>query len=158
MVSVVLLFLLGFMTVETITEHTLCDTPKLHVVYTLCDESDHPVINMEPCVFRRNVYGNLSVTFIPRMDLDHFYATVEVWHKSMKLLDGRYELCSGVDDEFDFCGGVKGETQVLGLYNESLQKLPFVKGIYVIKVHLFAGQKEELLFCMDFTMNIKYNP
>ncbi|XP_075069771.1 lymphocyte antigen 96 isoform X4 [Mixophyes fleayi] len=156
MVSVVLLFLLGFMTVETITEHTLCDTPKLHVVYTLCDESDHPVISIEPCVFGKNVHLNFSVTYIPRMDLDRLYAMVEIWHKSMKVTDDRYDFCSGADDEFDFCGSLKGESQLLNIYERKLGKLPFVEGIYIIKLHLFAGQKEELLFCMEFTMNIKH--
>ncbi|XP_063781102.1 lymphocyte antigen 96 isoform X2 [Pseudophryne corroboree] len=158
MVSVILLLLLGFGTVGAIPKYILCDTPQLNVFYILCDESDHPVLTMDPCIYRKNQLFNMSATMIPRADLDNVHAKIEIWQDSNKVSDQRYDLCSGVDDEFDFCGSVKGETVDMRVYGKSIGKMSFLKGIYVIKVHLFAGQQEEMFFCMEFTMSIKSNP
>ncbi|XP_063781101.1 lymphocyte antigen 96 isoform X1 [Pseudophryne corroboree] len=192
MVSVILLLLLGFGTVGAIPKYILCDTPQLNVFYILCDESDHPVLTMDPCIYRKNQLFNMSATMIPSgesaarntafnlydlsgnelskkdilicrtngrgADLDNVHAKIEIWQDSNKVSDQRYDLCSGVDDEFDFCGSVKGETVDMRVYGKSIGKMSFLKGIYVIKVHLFAGQQEEMFFCMEFTMSIKSNP
>ncbi|KAM3928085.1 lymphocyte antigen 96 [Leptodactylus fuscus] len=104
----VLLFLLGFVTVETSRRHLICNTPKVEVYYEMCDDSLTLVLKMEPCELSRNVAFNWSFTGIPRKNIDRLYLAVTVWKDSVTVSDLRYVICSGADDEYDFCGALKG--------------------------------------------------
>ncbi|XP_069816062.1 lymphocyte antigen 96-like isoform X2 [Dendropsophus ebraccatus] len=118
----VLLFLLGFVTVCTSKKHVLCNTPRIEAFYEKCDDSYTPVIRMEPCEIYMNTYANFSMTMIPRMDIDRLYSRVQISKESITVSDRRYVLCSGYEDEYDFCGALKGET-----LNISYQDFRFLK-------------------------------
>ncbi|MEE6509845.1 hypothetical protein FKM82_028168 [Ascaphus truei] len=73
------------------------------------DEKNHPTVSVEPCV--RHTKVNISITWIPRMDLHRLYVVASIWHESRKITKYKYDLCSGTDDEFEFCGVLKGGKQ-----------------------------------------------
>ncbi|XP_068090928.1 lymphocyte antigen 96 [Hyperolius riggenbachi] len=148
----IIIFLIGFVPVKT--KHVVCDEPNLELYYSFCGESFVTTAAMKPCVFNRQEYVNLSMTFIPRTNLDYVYAIFEVWHNSFKVSDATYPMCSGVDDDFSFCGALKGETIKL-FKREHFPRLPDVKGVFTSKFRVFAGLKEEQIICIDFMLNIK---
>ncbi|XP_075684330.1 lymphocyte antigen 96 [Rhinoderma darwinii] len=152
----VLLFLLGFITVETNRKYLLCNTPKFEVFFEMCDDSFPPVITLEPCELNRNRIMNFSMTIIPRKDIDRLYSKVQIWKESVTISDRKYVLCNGFDDEFDFCGALKGETLNLFYYDINIRKLQLIQdGIYTLKTLLLVGEKEEQLLCCHFTMKFK---
>ncbi|XP_069815742.1 lymphocyte antigen 96 [Dendropsophus ebraccatus] len=151
-----LLFLLGFGTVCTSKKHVLCSTLRLELFYEKCDDSYTPVIKMEPCEINKDTRVTLSLTIIPRKDIGRLYARVQVSKDSVTVSDFRYVLCSGYDDEFDFCGALKGETLKLS-YQDFRYLKQLIKGLYTIKIHLFVGEKEELLACFIVTVNLKFS-
>ncbi|XP_040288186.1 lymphocyte antigen 96 isoform X2 [Bufo bufo] len=149
----ILLFLLGFVTVETSRKHLLCNTPKLEVFYEMCDDSFEPVVKMEPCELNKAV--NFSITMIPRKNIDHLYSIVEIWKESVTVSQKRHVMCSEENDEYDFCGTLKGETLNAYYHGFSSRKLQLLKGQYTVRIGLYVGEKEELLSCFLMALKVK---
>ncbi|XP_077126781.1 lymphocyte antigen 96 isoform X1 [Ranitomeya variabilis] len=122
-----LLLLLGFGTVKSSTKYFLCDTPKMEAYYEMCDDSFPPVIKLEGCDLSRHTHGNISMKVIPRKNIDRLYATVEIWKESVTVSVTKVELCTGVDDEFDFCGALKGETLTILHQRKLFKRLQLVE-------------------------------
>ncbi|XP_073487917.1 lymphocyte antigen 96 isoform X1 [Aquarana catesbeiana] len=154
MIKVLFFFQLLFVPMRTITKHIMCDNHAMELFYVLCDENHHFSFSVDPCTSTWKEEVNFSMTFIPRMNLDNAYVIVEIWKNSLKISEGRYDLCTGIDDEFDFCGALKGET-ITGHKKRTLSALPFLKGTSFGKFRVFAGQKEELILCVDVTLIYK---
>ncbi|XP_077349011.1 lymphocyte antigen 96 isoform X2 [Lithobates pipiens] len=108
MLKVLFFFQLLFVPMRTITKHIMCNNHAVDMFYVLCDDNNHFSLSMDPCTSTWKEKVNFSMTFIPRMNVDIAYATVEVWKNALKISEGRYDLCTGIDDEFDFCGALKG--------------------------------------------------
>ncbi|KAM4027555.1 lymphocyte antigen 96 [Anomaloglossus baeobatrachus] len=152
----VLLLLFGFGTLEAKIKYILCDTPRVEAFYEMCDdESFAPVIKVEGCELSKHTYMNISLTAIPRKNIDRLYAMVEIWKESVTVSFTRFELCTGVDDEFDFCGALKGETVTFFYDGRFFRKLQLLKGLYTVKYQLLVGEKEELLLCFLGTLKVK---
>ncbi|XP_040288185.1 lymphocyte antigen 96 isoform X1 [Bufo bufo] len=145
----ILLFLLGFVTVETSRKHLLCNTPKLEVFYEMCDDSFEPVVKMEPCELNKAV--NFSITMIPRKNIDHLYSIVEIWKESVTVSQKRHVMCSEENDEYDFCGTLKGETLNAYYHGFSSRKLQllkmaaFIPAIYNQSQTVFSDEKFDVL-------------
>ncbi|XP_077126782.1 lymphocyte antigen 96 isoform X2 [Ranitomeya variabilis] len=150
-----LLLLLGFGTVKSSTKYFLCDTPKMEAYYEMCDDSFPPVIKLEGCDLSRHTHGNISMKVIPRKNIDRLYATVEIWKESVTVSVTKVELCTGVDDEFDFCGALKGETLTILHQRKLFKRLQLVEGEYTLKAQLLVGEKRELLMCILGIVKIK---
>ncbi|XP_072267144.1 lymphocyte antigen 96-like isoform X2 [Pyxicephalus adspersus] len=153
MVTFMFFFLVLFVPVKTITKHILCDSPNTELYYELCgDIYPEPTFFLEPCLFNWREHVDISVTGIPRLDLDYMYATLEIWNDDKKQVSNtRYDFCSGTDDEYPFCGALKGETIRLST-RAKLSKVPYIKGKFLGKFRVYAGQKEELIMCAVFTL------
>ncbi|XP_072267146.1 lymphocyte antigen 96 [Pyxicephalus adspersus] len=154
MVTFMFFFLLLFVPVKTIRKHIVCDSPNTELYYELCGDIPEPTFSMEPCLFNWREHVNFSVTAIPRLDLDYLYATLEIWNDKKQFSNTRYDFCSGTDDEYTFCGALKGETIRLN-FRTKLSPYPYIKGKFLGKFRVYAGQKEELIMCADFTLNNK---
>ncbi|XP_075128060.1 lymphocyte antigen 96-like [Leptodactylus fuscus] len=121
----VLLFLLGFVAVESNRRHLICKTPKVEAFYEMCDDSFTPVVKVEPCELSRNTALNYSFTVIAKKNIDRLYSVVQVAKESVTVSERRYDLCSGADDEYDFCGALKGETVSFSSHGRSPKKMQF---------------------------------
>ncbi|XP_075128227.1 lymphocyte antigen 96-like [Leptodactylus fuscus] len=150
----VLLFLLGFVAVETNRRHLICSAPKVEAFYEMCDDSFIPVVNLEPCELSTKVPLNWSFTGIPKKNIDRLYSVVQVAKESVTVSERRYDLCSGADDEYDFCGALKGETVSYSSRSRIVKRMLFLEGVYTFKVKLFVGE-EELLACFLVTLKVK---
>ncbi|XP_066435139.1 lymphocyte antigen 96 [Eleutherodactylus coqui] len=121
----------------------------------MCDDSFTPVAKMEPCELSKSKTLNLSLITIPRKNIDRLYGTAEAWKGSLSFSNRSFVLCSGADDEYDFCGVLKGETLKINVYDHKLRNLQLNKDRYTIKFRLFVGE-QELLSCILLTANVKY--
>ncbi|XP_053323636.1 lymphocyte antigen 96 [Spea bombifrons] len=146
LLSLILLCLLDLVFLENANMYKLCQSSTMEFYYTLCYERSKPIISIEPCASSRQQKMNISLTWIPTMDLHRLLLTVDVWYQSAKVSETRMDICTGVDDEFDFCGKLKGETVHVRL-EKGLEKFPPVKGKFTANFNLYAGEEEELVFC-----------
>ncbi|XP_075439374.1 lymphocyte antigen 96 isoform X1 [Ascaphus truei] len=224
MFHVVILSLLGFASLVTVKEHLICKSTSLELWSKLCDEKNHPTVSVEPCV--RHTKVNISITWIPRMDLHRLYVVASIWHESRKITKYKYDLCSGTDDEFEFCGVLKGDetipptfsmnpctidlqtkmtisgtwipradlhrvSAVVSIWHKStkfseykyiicsgaddeyeicgllkgetarinmvydMEKLSLPQSSYILHFQIFAGEKEELIFCFNISLITK---
>ncbi|XP_072007802.1 lymphocyte antigen 96 isoform X2 [Engystomops pustulosus] len=122
----VLLLFLGFAGAETNKKHLLCSSSKFEAFYEMCGKN-----------------------------IDRLQARVQIWKDNLSVSDRKYVLCTGVDDEYDFCGALKGETLKLYRSGRAFTHQYLFEGLYTMKAHLLVGEKEELLSCFTLTLNLK---
>ncbi|KAG8570603.1 hypothetical protein GDO81_011345 [Engystomops pustulosus] len=151
----VLLLFLGFAGAETNKKHLLCSSSKFEAFYEMCDNSPLPEITVEPCALSKTNPINFTMTVIPRKNIDRLQARVQIWKDNLSVSDRKYVLCTGVDDEYDFCGALKGETLKLYRSGRAFTHQYLFEGLYTMKAHLLVGEKEELLSCFTLTLNLK---
>ncbi|KAM4689203.1 lymphocyte antigen 96-like [Discoglossus pictus] len=117
------------------------------------DEKNHPNVSFQPCIYHKNIPNNLFLTWIPRMDLHQFKALLKVWDGSETVYDNSYDICTGVHDEFEWCGALKGET--VQMFFETYFTGQFIKGTFTIHIEAFAGEPTKLAFGSNVTLVIK---
>lgn len=81
---------------------------RLHVC--LCGKHDFLIAD---CLIANTVVFHFmqhvsNVSLVAGMNMDNVYLAVEIWKNSFKISEGKYDLCTGIDDEFYFCGALKG--------------------------------------------------
>ncbi|KAG8441923.1 hypothetical protein GDO86_010923 [Hymenochirus boettgeri] len=79
----------------------------------------------------------------------------EVWHESLKLSHHKYILCTGTDDEYSFCGTLKGETIQFSAKNKTIFSIQITKGTYLFIMKVLAGDEEKIAFCGNISLIIK---
>ncbi|CAH2285425.1 Hypothetical predicted protein [Pelobates cultripes] len=125
-VYLLLLSLISFVDLQKSKMYTLCHSPTMDIYYTLCDERRSPTVYLQPCPISIKDKFNISLTWIPTMDLHRFSVDVNIWHQSMKVSETTTVFCSGDYDEYDFCGQLKGETMHFTM-EKSFAKFPNMK-------------------------------
>ncbi|KAM4705649.1 lymphocyte antigen 96 [Rhinophrynus dorsalis] len=88
------------------------------------------------------------------MDIHHLTGLVDIWRETIKVGEYQYILCSGVDDEYEFCGALKGET-VRYSTARRFSLPPFHKGRYVMSIRVLAGDEDKMDFCCNVTLIVK---
>ncbi|KAG6920561.1 lymphocyte antigen 96 [Chelydra serpentina] len=86
----------------------------LHTVFFYLDSVDHIFfLSIVPCSFRE---GRWKVTLlgIPRSDLIFLEGSVNLWYDAVNVLPLKKVICHGFDDEYSFCGTLKGGKHKLG--------------------------------------------
>ncbi|KAM7175244.1 lymphocyte antigen 96 isoform 2-T2 [Macrochelys suwanniensis] len=85
-------------------------------------------------------------------DLIFLEGSVNLWYDAVNVLPLKKVICHGFDDEYSFCGTLKGETlNVTFEFSGLTMQLP--KGTYTILLRLFSGPSENnLLMCMNVTL------
>ncbi|KAH0617635.1 hypothetical protein JD844_016080 [Phrynosoma platyrhinos] len=123
-------------------KHLLCRSDDLDIFFSFC--SPGAIIfsfTVEPCSLKVSVWWG-SMFWIPKADMTTLSARIGLWHEGVKALKWETILCHGVDDEYSFCGTLKGET-----INTT--------GEYTAVFEAFSGHFEELVACLNYTLIIK---
>ncbi|KAG6933126.1 lymphocyte antigen 96 [Chelydra serpentina] len=145
-----ILFTSGF--TESQGENVLCRSSEVEISYSFCDSVDHIFfLSIVPCSFRE---GRWKVTLlgIPRSDLIFLEGSVNLWYDAVNVLPLKKVICHGFDDEYSFCGTLKGET-LNATFEFSGLTMQLPKGTYTILLRLFSGPSENnLLMCMNVTL------
>ncbi|XP_036293046.1 lymphocyte antigen 96 isoform X2 [Pipistrellus kuhlii] len=121
-----LLMLLSTLFPSTLPEpgkqYWVCNSSDVSLWYTYCGRD------------MKNLYFNLYVSF-----------------NTMNFPMRKQVICQGSDDDYSFCRALKGET-VNTSVPFSFRGILFSKGKYRCVVEAIAGNTEEMLFCLNFTI------
>ncbi|XP_021078049.1 lymphocyte antigen 96 isoform X2 [Mus pahari] len=119
---------------ESEKQQWICNSSDAIISYSYCDHLKFPIsISSEPCIRLRGTNGFVHVEFIP------------------KLPKRKEVMCHGHDDDYSFCRALKGET-VNTSVPFSFEGILFPKGHYRCVAEAIAGDTEEKLFCLNFTI------
>ncbi|XP_030409142.1 lymphocyte antigen 96 isoform X3 [Gopherus evgoodei] len=66
-------------------------------------------ISIVPCSFSES-HWKVTLSLIPRNDIIFLEGSVNVWYDAANILEQKKVICSGFDDDYSFCGTLKGET------------------------------------------------
>ncbi|XP_067409940.1 lymphocyte antigen 96 [Emydura macquarii macquarii] len=147
------LFTFGFTASQG--KEVICNTTDLELSYSFCDSVSHVFFfRIYPCFFSPGEWS-ATLFWIPRSDIIFLKGTLSVWYNAAKVLDSKHVVCHGFDDDYSFCGTLKGETMNTTIRLSGL-RIKFLKGIYTIIIRGFSDHSEEnLLICLNATMTIK---
>ncbi|XP_059757760.1 lymphocyte antigen 96 [Balaenoptera ricei] len=130
----------------------ICNSSDTSVWYSYCDNLKFPIsVNSDPCITLKGGRGNLYLYYIPRRDLKSLYFNIYVSFKSVNFPVRKEVICRGSDDDYSFCRALKGET-VNTTISFSFRGIRFSKGRYNCITEAIAGNTEERLFCLNFTV------
>ncbi|XP_059972217.1 lymphocyte antigen 96 [Mesoplodon densirostris] len=130
----------------------VCNSSDTSVWYSYCDNLKFPIsINAEPCITLNGGHGNLYLYYIPRRDIKSLYFNIYISFKSVNFPVRKEVICRGSDDHYSFCRALKGET-VNTTISFSFRGIRFSKGQYNCITEAIAGNTEERLFCLNFTV------
>uniref|UniRef100_A0A8D0C1J1 Lymphocyte antigen 96 n=1 Tax=Salvator merianae TaxID=96440 RepID=A0A8D0C1J1_SALMN len=132
-------------------QELLCETDDLKILYSSCGHYDDTFsLKIEPCSLQVSKW-HLGIFWIPNGDITVLHAEVGIWHETHESLKFKVTLCQDEDDEYDFCGALKGETiNTTSRASSSLPRYP--KGNYTIILKVFSGHHKELILCMNYTL------
>ncbi|XP_026515437.1 lymphocyte antigen 96 [Terrapene carolina triunguis] len=148
-----ILFTSGF--TESQGKKVLCSSSDVEISYSFCDSMDHVFfLSIVPCSFREGRW-KVTLLWIPRSDIIFLESSINVWYDAGNVLELKEVICSGFDDDYSFCGTLKGET-INTTFEFSGLRMKLLKGIYTIFLRLFSGPSEKnLLLCTNVTLLIK---
>ncbi|TFK10920.1 E3 ubiquitin-protein ligase RNF216 [Platysternon megacephalum] len=148
-----ILFTSGF--TESQGKKVLCSSSDVEISYSFCDSMDHVFfLSIVPCSFSKSRW-KATLLLIPRSDIIFLEVSVNVWYDDANVLERKEVICSGFDDDYSFCGTLKGET-LNTTFEFSGLKMKLPKGIYTIFLRLFSGPSEKnLQLCTNVTLLIK---
>ncbi|XP_051052456.1 lymphocyte antigen 96 isoform X2 [Phodopus roborovskii] len=84
-------------------------------------------------------------------DLKKLYLNLSINVNSIEVPTRKEVICHGYDDNYSFCRALKGET-VNTIVPFSFRGILFPKGQYRCIAEAIAGDNEEKLFCLNFTI------
>ncbi|XP_034619036.1 lymphocyte antigen 96 isoform X2 [Trachemys scripta elegans] len=148
-----ILFTSGF--TESQGKKVLCSSSDVEISHSFCDSMDHVLfLSIVPCSFSESRW-KVTLLWIPRSDIIFLESSIHVWYDAANLLEWKNVICSGFDDDYSFCGTLKGET-LNTTFEFSGLKMKLPKGIYTIFLRLLSGPSEKnLLLCTNVTLLIK---
>ncbi|XP_048214943.1 lymphocyte antigen 96 isoform X1 [Perognathus longimembris pacificus] len=134
-----------------------CNSSDATFAYTYCDNMKYPIsVSTEPCIALKGTKGLIHIFYIPRRDLKKLYFNLYISINSMDLPKRTEVICKGSDDDYSFCRALKGET-VNTTVPFSFRGIQFPKGRYNCVIEAIAGDPEEKLFCLNFTIIHRHN-
>ncbi|XP_036036027.1 lymphocyte antigen 96 [Onychomys torridus] len=135
----------------------ICNSSDVTLSYSYCDNMKVPIlITVEPCITLKGTSGFIYIKFIPRRDLKKLYINLSINVNSVEVPKRREVICHGEDDDYSFCRALKGET-VNTAVPFSFRGILFSKGQYRCVAEAIAGDNEEKLFCLNFTIIHHHN-
>ncbi|XP_059111659.1 lymphocyte antigen 96 [Peromyscus eremicus] len=130
----------------------ICNSSDATLSYSYCDNMKFPItITVEPCITLKGTSGFIYIKFIPRRDLKKLYFNLSINVNSVEVPTRKEVICHGYDDDYSFCRALKGET-VNTAVSFSFRGILFSKGQYRCVAEAIAGDNEEKLFCLNFTV------
>ncbi|KAF7246193.1 Lymphocyte antigen 96 [Varanus komodoensis] len=157
----------------------LCRSDDLDIFYSFCEtklayiaflhsslplQGSHEVgtgkntfsFKVEPCSLKNNSVWKGFMFWIPKADLSVLTGRVSLWFQGSLSLKWNAVLCHGEDDEYSFCGTLKGETINTTVRISGAQPR-YKMGKYIVIFEGFAGHFNNLIICMNYTFVIKQN-
>ncbi|XP_042320450.1 lymphocyte antigen 96 isoform X2 [Sceloporus undulatus] len=106
--AVMILSVYGFTMAEE--KYLLCRSDDLDIFFSSCGPGRIIFFfRVEPCSLKVSVWRG-RMFWIPKADITTLAARIGLWHEGTKVLKWKTILCHGVDDDYSFCGTLKGET------------------------------------------------
>ncbi|XP_039381440.1 lymphocyte antigen 96 isoform X3 [Mauremys reevesii] len=103
-----ILFTSGF--TESQGKKVLCSSSDVEISYSFCDSMDDAFfLSIVPCSFSESRW-KVTLLSIPRNDIIFLEGSVNVWYDAENISAWKKVICSGFDDDYSFCGTLKGET------------------------------------------------
>ncbi|XP_048363271.1 lymphocyte antigen 96 [Sphaerodactylus townsendi] len=140
-------------------KHLLCSTSDLEILYSSCGSTTETFFfGVEPCYLNGFSKWNGTIFWIPKRDLIFLRVTIAGWYEAKKVLEWRYIACTGEDDEYSYCGALKGET-INTTVTIKGDKGNYLTGEYMVTFKGYSGHSEADLFvCMNYTLILKKEP
>ncbi|XP_062986930.1 lymphocyte antigen 96 [Elgaria multicarinata webbii] len=150
---VLILFLCGFTVAQE--KRLLCRSDDLDIFYSYCGTGINTFsFKAEPCSLKGHSVWKGIMFWIPKADLTILTGRVALWHKGLLSLKWDVTLCHGVDDDYSFCGTLKGET-INTTVRISSRQPDYKQGEYMVIFEGFSGHFENFIVCMNYTFVIK---
>ncbi|NXC44567.1 LY96 protein, partial [Penelope pileata] len=133
-----------------------CTSSDLELSYAFCDSTAHSFeFIVTPCSILKISVWHAALTWIPKSDIDFLKITFAVWYDGARALSWKEVICSGTDDEYSLCGGLKGET-IAAEFDIKGKRTMFPKGNYTVILQAFSDNSEQnMIMCLNFTMTVK---
>ncbi|KAM3840757.1 lymphocyte antigen 96 [Vipera latastei] len=135
----------------------LCTSHDIDILYSYCGSGrDTFFFSVEPCLLQDQTEWRGTIFWIPKADLTIVDARVQLQNGPLKAFKWESTVCHGVDDDYSFCGTLKGETinTTVRIRGSSTQYLKlFLKGEYTASLEIFTGLK--LVTCVNYTLILK---
>nr|XP_056710879.1 lymphocyte antigen 96 [Euleptes europaea] len=140
-------------------KHLLCRTTDMELFYNSCGSSTETFFfEVEPCYLNGFSKWNGTIFWIPKRDLTFLRVILTLRHKTKKVIEWRHVACTGEDDEYTYCGALKGET-INTTVRMSGDKVNIPMGKYTATLKGYSGHSEADLFvCVNFTLILKKEP
>ncbi|XP_015271676.1 PREDICTED: lymphocyte antigen 96 [Gekko japonicus] len=154
--SIIYLILLASGFTAAQEKQMLCRSPNVELSYSSCGSSTETLVfGVEPCNLNDFSKWKGTLFWIPKRDLTFLRTITALWYERKKVLEWRNVLCTGEDDDYTFCGALKGETvnTTVGLRS---RKASYPMGEYIAILKGYSGHSEaDLFLCMNFTLFLK---
>ncbi|XP_054841216.1 lymphocyte antigen 96 [Eublepharis macularius] len=137
----------------------LCRSPDLELFYSPCDSSNETIFfDIKPCSLNGFSKWNGTIFWIPKRDLTFLRTILGLWYETKKVIEWKRVVCAGEDDDYTYCGALKGET-INTTVRISAGKANYPMGEYTATLKGFSGYSEaDLFICMNFTLILKKEP
>ncbi|XP_013908597.1 PREDICTED: lymphocyte antigen 96 [Thamnophis sirtalis] len=135
----------------------LCTSPDIDILYSYCGSGrDNFLFSAKPCLLRGRSEWQGTIFWIPKADLTVVNVRVLLLNGPSKDFKWESTICYGVDDDYSFCGTLKGETinATVKMRGSGSNYLQFLKGEFTIFLELFTGLNE-LVTCVNYTLILK---
>ncbi|CAM5089719.1 unnamed protein product, partial [Eretmochelys imbricata] len=95
---------------ESQGKKVLCRSSDVEISYSFCDSVDHVFfLGIVPCSFSEGRW-KITLLWIPRSDIIFLEGSMDLWYDAANVFQGKEVICHGFDDDYSFCGTLKGET------------------------------------------------
>uniref|UniRef100_A0A8C0GK46 Lymphocyte antigen 96 n=1 Tax=Chelonoidis abingdonii TaxID=106734 RepID=A0A8C0GK46_CHEAB len=134
-----ILFTSGF--TESQGKNVICNSSDVEISYSFCGSE---------CVLWR-FHQFMFCLFLIGSDIIFLEGSVNVWYDARNILAQKKVICSGFDDDYSFCGTLKGETLNATFEMSGLKmKLPKVLSkVYILYViHMLKVTKICKIACL----------
>ncbi|XP_070605294.1 lymphocyte antigen 96 [Erythrolamprus reginae] len=151
----VILSVYGF--VVTLEKQLLCTSNDVDISYSYCGPGrDNFLASLDPCLLWDRRKWRASIFWIPKADLTVVDVRVQLLNGPINTFKWESTLCHGVDDDYSFCGTLKGETinTTVNISGAESKYLYLIKGEYTAIFEIFTGLKE-LVTCVNYTVILK---
>ncbi|XP_037748345.1 lymphocyte antigen 96 isoform X1 [Chelonia mydas] len=124
-----ILFTSGF--TESQGKKLLCRSSDVEISYSFCDSMDHVFfLGIVPCSFSEGRW-KITLLWIPRSDIIFLEGSMDLWYDAANVFQGKEVICHGFDDDYSFCGTLKGET-VNTTFELSGLKMQLPKTLFIV--------------------------
>ncbi|XP_070796590.1 lymphocyte antigen 96 [Pituophis catenifer annectens] len=135
----------------------LCTSNDIDILYSYCGSGrDNFLFSVEPCLLRDRSNWQGTIFWIPKADLTVVNARIQLSNGPSKAFKWESTICHGMDDDYSFCGTLKGETinTTVKISGSGSKYLQLLKGEYIVILEIFTGLKE-LVTCVNYTLFLK---